>query len=261
MLKAIDKTVAPFSVGLKNSMSAIKNYLVSAVRPTINGWMSEKSNDVHLAYLEMYKMSLASYRKFLQEPFEPILWTEETQDTDTYTVANWYEIKKLWESEPCNILWAGADTLMIKPTSLFGQFNEYRLFNYTDPRATPQFPHYFNDDLQYYPSTMSKDVWELGESLWSERENSPERLWGFDQSRHNHMFWSQNIPKDTVLRPDLFFQAFGIREIHPTVFEWHSQWNGFPIGNAHILHFAGSRGSAAVINIMKELSNQLGITL
>jgi hypothetical protein len=250
-----------FLAGLKNKMSTIKNYLVSAVRSTQAGWMEEKSSDLHLSYLEMYKMSLASFRKFLKEPFESILWTEPTQDTDTYTVDNWYNIKKLWESEPCNILWAGADTLMIQPTSLFGQFNEYRLFNYTDPRATPQFPHYFNDDLQYYSSNMSQEVWELGESLWSERESSPERLWGFDQSRHNHMFWSQNISEDRVLRPDIFFQAFSMRGIEPGVIAWHEQWNKCSFNQAHILHFAGSRGSAAVINVMKEFCNQLDIQL
>jgi hypothetical protein len=40
-------------------------------------------------------MRLASFRKFVQEPFEEVLWTELTEDSDTYTVDNWKAIKEL----------------------------------------------------------------------------------------------------------------------------------------------------------------------
>lgn len=241
----------------------IKNYLVSAVRPIRNGWHLEKNQDLYKAYEEMYRHSVASFRKFCQEPFEAILWTEPADDNDTYTEANWTAIYELWHKEPCNIFWHGADTIMIRPTSVFNpRFREYRLFNYTDPRSHREFNHYFNDDIQYFPATMSEDTWNVGIEYWKQREGHPDQYWGFDQNRHNAMFWSQNIPADDILHPGMAWQAFGLRSADPPVIAWHEQWNsGCSWKNAHILHFAGSRGSAAVVDVMKKICKDLDITV
>ena len=166
-------------------MSEVKNYLVSAVRPIRNGWHIEKNQDLYKNYQAMYDLSLTSFRKFVKEPFEAICFTDPVDDNDNYTLENWKAIKELWHREPCNIFWAGADTFMTQPTSLFSdKFKEYRLFNYTDPKSHREFTHYFNDDVQYYPHTMSEETWELGEKYWEQREEHPDRHWGFDQLRH-----------------------------------------------------------------------------
>ena len=129
----------------------VKNYLVCAVRPIEDGWHLEKNQDLYAQYRQMYDLRLASFRKFVKEPFEAILWTDPVKNNDEYTIANWNAIKELWHKEPCNIFWAGADTLMTQPTSLFSDtFKEYRMFNYTDPKSHREFEHYFNDDIQYY---------------------------------------------------------------------------------------------------------------
>lgn len=241
----------------------VKNYLVCAIRPTNKTWYRERRNNLHEQYHKMYQMRTASFRKFVQEPFEEILWTEPTEDSDTYTVDNWKVIKELWHREPCNIFWAGADTLMIKPTSLFdGQFKEFRLFNYTDPRSYRNFEHYFNDDVRYYPYTMSDSAWATGENLWKYRESDPDMRWGFDQLRHNTMFWSQTISDADRLHPEMAFQSLHLRDLNPETIKWHEQWNsGCSWGQAHILHFHASRGTDAVINVMQQLCNQLEITL
>jgi hypothetical protein len=239
----------------------VKNYLVSAVRPIQNGWHLENNQDLYKAYGEMYQMRLASFRKFCQEPFEAILWTEPTMDSDTYTVDNWKEIKALWHKEPCNVFWAGADTFMIKPTSLFGDlYKEYRLFNYTEPRNHREFRHHFNDDVQYYPHTMSQEIWDLGEKYWAQRETHPDRLWGFDQLRHNAMFWSQDIPETDRLHPEMNYMCHNLRSDHPAELESTRLWNsGVPIADANILHFCASRGSSRVVSMMKELCKELGV--
>ena len=149
---------------------------------------------------------------------------------------------------------------MIRPTELFSdKFPEYRMFNYTDPRSYGDFTHHFNDDIQYYPHTMSDDVWKLGEEWLTQRETHPDRNWGFDQLRHNAMFWSQNIDESDRLHPEMAYQAMNLRVLAQNAVDWHNEWNRIDINQAHILHFHGSRGSQAVINIMKELCNQLGI--
>jgi hypothetical protein len=243
-------------------MSEIKNYIVSAVRPIRNGWHLEKNQDLYKAYEQMYHISLASFRKFVEEPFESILFTDTVDDNDNYTLENWKAIKELWHREPCNIFWAGADTFMVQPTSLFGEkFKEYRLFNYTDPRQHREFENYFNDDVQYFPHTMSQKIWEIGEKYWEQREGHPDRYWGFDQLRHNAMFWAQDIPENDRCHPKLAYQCPHLRVLDQRMIDMHDQWNGVALNTSHILHFHASRGTEACISIMSELCQQLDIQL
>lgn len=238
----------------------VKNYLVSAVRPIEDGWHVEKNQDLYKSYREMYDLSLASFCKFVQEPFEAILWSDPVKNNDEYTMANWNAIKELWHREPCNIFWAGADTIMTQPTSLFSdRFKEYRMFNYTDPKTYGEFEHYFNDDIQYYPHTMSKEIWDLGEEFWSHREGHPDQFWGFDQLRHNKMFWSQNIPTNDRFYPKLAYQAMSLRSQDPVMIAAHNKWNGVHLKNAHILHFHASRGSQEVIDLMRNICKEAGV--
>lgn len=241
-------------------MSEIKNYLVSAVRPITSGWHIEKNQDTYKNYQEMYKFSLASFRHFVQEPFEAICFTDPVEDSDVYTLENWKLIKELWHKEPCNIFWAGADTFMTQPTSLFGdKFKEFRLFNYTDPQSHREFANHFNDDVRYYPHTMSREIWDLAEQYWDKREGHPDKLWGFDQLRHNAMFWAQDIPDSDRLHPYMNYMCLRMRELHPEVIAWHDQWNKCPFQHAHILHFCASRESHSVITLMKWFCDNLGV--
>jgi hypothetical protein len=239
----------------------VKNYLVSAVRPIKTKWMDKQGQDLHKNYLTMYEMSLASFRRLTQEPFESILWTEPADDNEQCNRMNWQAIRDLWQSEPCNIFWAGADTFMTKSTSVFSdRFKEYRLFNYTDPKSHPDFAHYFNDDIQYYPHTMDDRTWKIGENLWKYCQGHPEQQWGFDQLRHNSMFWAQDIPEEDRCYPEMAYQAFALRG-DPNAIPILNKWNGIDINDAHILHFHASRGSDRVIALMKDLCKRMGITV
>lgn len=239
----------------------VKNYLVSAVRPIRNGWHMEKNQDLYKNYQVMYNYSLASFRHFVQEPFEAVCFTDPVDDNDNYTLENWNTIKELWHQEPCNIFWAGADTFMTQPTSLFGdRFKEFRLFNYTDPKSHREFEHHYNNDVMYFPHTMSEDIWQLGQHYWDEqRDTHPDRHWGFDQLRNNAMFWAQDIPEQDRLHPELNYLCMRMREVHPEAIAWHEQWNQYPFLAAQILHFCASRESHRVIEIMKFLCDNLGI--
>jgi hypothetical protein len=238
----------------------VKNYLVCAVRPIEDGWHIEKNQDLYAQYRQMYDLRLASFRKFVAEPFEAVLWTDPVKNNDEYTVTNWNAIKELWHSEPCNVFWAGADTLMTQPTSLFSdKFKEYRLFNYTDPKSYRGYVNFFNDDIQYYPHTMSKETWDVGEQLWSVKEGHPDQFWGFDQLRHNEMFWSQGIPEEDWHHPELAYQAMSFRELTQESVDQHNAWNGIPLQYAHILHFHASRGSQKVIDLMRFISKEIGV--
>jgi hypothetical protein len=57
------------------------------------------------------------------------------------------------------------------------------------------------------------------------------------------------------------YQAMNLRVMDQQAIDWHNEWNALHIKQAHILHFHGSRGTQAVINIMRELCNQLAIKI
>lgn len=239
----------------------VKNYLVSAVRPIRDGWHLEKNQDLYLNYQIMSELSLASYQKFLTEPFEFVLLTDPVDNNYQNNLSTWNYIYELWHREPCNILWAGADTFMVQPTKIFQDvYQDYRLFNYTDPRTVPGFPHYFNDDVQLFPHTMKPETWQVGLEFWNKGHDDPAVLeWGFDQMRHNAMFWSQDIAITDRLHPWFNYMCHDLRELSPPAVQWVEQWNQFALDRAHILHFAASRGSQAVIDIMRQLCDKLGI--
>ena len=237
----------------------VRNYLVTAVRPISQGWHLESNQDLYHAYGRMYHMMLASWQRFSHCDFIPVLLTAEVENNRDYCVQNWRAIRDLWHQESCNIVWAGADTLMIQPTVLFGGFNQYRLFNYTEPRQHESLPQYFNDDIQYFPHSMSQQTWDLGEELLANFYSHPEGNWGYDQIRHNLMFWDQDIDEQDRCHPKLAWQAMRLRSLDQEAIGWHESWNNCRLGDAHILHFHASRGSEAVINIMQQICDKLGI--
>ena len=238
----------------------MKNYLIGSVRPSIkiyNPWAG-KGDDLdqkaHLKpYQDMYAISRRSARKFLQQPFEELIYQAPVLDAKMMQIAQWYLIKELWFSEPCNILCMGADTMFIKPTEIFGQFNEMRLFNYSDPKSHALFVNNFNDDIRYYPSTMNLTVWDLGERHMADWWHSNEADWACGQHIHNHMFWSQELSLDQALLPKLAWQAL------PCGPEACAEFNGCPLTDAQVLHFHGSRGPTDRVILMQQLAQNFGI--
>jgi len=107
---------------------------------------------------------------------------------------------------------------------------------------------------------MTAETWALGEQYWQQREGHPDRYWGFDQLRHNAMFWSQPIADTDRLHPNLNFMCHNLRSTDPQAIAATEQWNsGCPLSQAQILHFCASRGSQQVIAIMQDLCQQLDI--
>ena len=238
----------------------MKNYLVGAVRPSIKIWnpWTGQGDDVNqqsnlTIYNEMYDISRASAKKFLAGTWQEIKHTAPVLDARMFQIAQWYMIKELWFQEPCNILIMGADTMFLRPTEIFGQFKEMRMFNYTDPKTHPEHPHNFNDDIRYYPATMDPAVWDLGERLMSQWFSHAESDWACGQHIHNHMLWSQGVSVEEMLKPQLAWQAMGSNDQEAT------NWNKCAYHEAHILHLHGSRNNQNRRDVMKQLAQHLEI--
>lgn len=239
----------------------VKNYLVGAVRSIIKKWCSADAQGAQIdndnrdkdleSYREMYRLSRSSARMFLQGDWQEICHEAPCLDARMFQIAQWYHIKELWFKEPCNILCMGSDTMFVQPTDMFGNWNTMRLFNYTDPRRHPEFANYFNDDIRYFPYDMDPMIWELGERRMSDWVSHAQAHWDCGQLIHNTMFWAQDIPDNDRLHPQLNWLSISLEPGDLDRIKLLEHWNRCDFKQARILHFHGSRGPDATLDLMK----------
>jgi len=250
----------------------VKNYLIGSVRPVIKTWYSNSKEGAtadnenwqhHLElYQQMYAISRASAKQYLQGDWQEICHQAPVLDARFFQIAQWYLVKEQWFREPCNILCMGADTMFVKPTDIFDSWNAHmRMFNYTDPRTHPEFPNYFNDDVRYFPHDMDPSVWEIGERRMHEWFGHEQSHWDLGQLINNSMFWSQNIDDSNRLYPMLNFMCQNFRNLDQQSLDFSSAWNRCNFDQAHVLHFNGSRGPADTVKIMQTVAEKYEISL
>lgn len=206
------------------------------------------------AYDTMFRVSRGSARKFLSGDWEEVVFTDPAETRVHMFQQNWQRIWDLWHQEPCNILYLDSDAMFIRPTEMFGRWDQYRLFNWTDPKSNEQFSNYYNAGVRYYPSTMTTDVWAIGQRM---AENWNLNIWDQEQLIFNAMFWSQDI-KDPH-HPELNWQGMQMITPDPRMQAAHEEWNGCKIDQTHIVHVHGSRNAQQTARLMSNTATQLGI--
>jgi len=234
----------------------VKNYLIKGVhRIGSPKWWegSDRSNegDLHDLYSQMNTLSEASFAKHLQGDWEIINLVSEARDVNHVFRQQFQAIYEIWSKEPCNILYCGPDTQMVEPTEVFGKYNHFLMWNYTDPKTYGPCTHYLNADIRYYPSTMRREVWEFGLKMIDHLD-----WWNGDQVLYNIMVWCQGLGHTDVIDPCMAYQGF----MYPA----HSRevgdaWNNCRLEDAHIIHWAGSRGAARTVELMQSVNDQLKI--
>ena len=249
----------------------VKNYLVGSVRPVIKKWYSDTAHGAtednqnwmpHLKmYQEMYKTSRASAVKFLEGDWEPVIHTAPVLDARLFQIAQWYLVKEMWFEQPCNILCMGADTMFVKPTKVFDHWKGMRMFNYTDPRSHAEHVHYFNDDVRYFPHDMNPEIWEIGERRMAEWFSHSQSHWDLGQLINNSMFWQEDIHSDDRLHPYMNWMCHDLRDLSDQSISHCETWNRTTFDSAKILHFNGSRGPKATLDIMKQVADKFGVKL
>lgn len=247
----------------------VKNYLVGShyrVKETKWSWKdTADEGDQYELYKRMYQLSRASIFNFLDDEYEEICFQDTIEHIGEAAKLGWRYLRELWESEPCNLLILGPDCQMVKPTKIFNQFDEFRMFNWTDPKSNDgnntwsvKIPNYFNGDMMYFPHNMKKELWEMYDELHRSWEtDNTTKTWGNDQIIANIMFWSQNIPWEQAHRPDLFYQAQWIP--HWASLEQQDQWNQFKSTDAHIIHWHASRHVPTKLAAMENVNKVLNI--
>lgn len=230
----------------------MKNYLFTVdceVRVTKQEYGLEPpaAPGVRFDYNQMWYKLLESANQYLQGTWEKLVITEPADSRHHMFQRTYQEIRKLWHSEPCNILFMDSDCIFMRDCTIFGAYTDFRLFNKTDAPPHPRFPQYYNSAVRYYPATMNPDVWFWGD-LWFREWNY--NIYAHEQEMYNAMFWSQK--PENPHQPQLNFQAPGISK--PSDLKRWEDWNQCPVESAQIVHYHGSRGA----NRAKNLAHQLG---
>ena len=172
-------------------------------------------------------------------------------------------LKKLWSKEKCNIFVVGSDTLIINPTKIFGEYEDFMLFS-TCVQGNP-FKHIgypsLLDSCRYYPHTMEKNLWDIGEKYWENKSNDPNgNDWGFEMYVNNHMFYAQRNGKYKnkenllkILEPRMMYQNMENR-----IYGYNGQIsvNQGEKKDAYIIHYGATRGIERIYKLMLDDFNQ-----
>jgi len=205
-----------------------------------------------LAYDKMFELSRRSVRHFLAGEYEEHVLTQPAKDRNELFRRTYQYLRRLWRREPCNILFLDSDTLMTWHTEVFGKYQEFRMFNWTDPKSHPKFPNYYNCAVRYFPATMSRKIWDIGDYHYA-RWNYD--IYAHEQEMYNHMFWAQNIPAHEAHEPDMNFQMPGASS--PQQLQYWAEWNHCDFKQIKILHYHGTRGPEQAIQMATALSRSV----
>ena len=224
-------------------------------------WFDDRSNegDLYDWYMKMHDISLRTFKKHLQGEWEFVFFNKEVENIQEVFKDHFFEIYDTWKQGDCNILYCGPDNMMMKPTEFFGKYNDFRMFNYTDPKSSVepnhydvQHEHFFNADVRYYPSTMSQDIWDMGLEM---ANNWDFNSWNTEQFILNKMLWDQEGRTiENTLEPTVAYQGHQL-----FISDWEqrkeysNQWNNCDLKDAHIIHLHGSRNAPGKFALMEKL--------
>jgi hypothetical protein len=237
----------------------MKNYLFKSLFKINNpNWqVLDRSHEHNMFenYQHMHNLSTQSAKKFLQGDWQLVFVDGEFDHINQAFEHTFWQIKQLWDQEPCNILYTDPDTVFIRPLNIWDQFDQFMMFNYTDPREfraansyNKSFDHFFNAGVRYFPSTMSTEIWRTGADMAQSWDHS---TYDTEQIILNTMLWSQNISLEQALHPEIAYQAFSLNQ------PYSDAWNRITVNQAYIMHFHSSRGSGNQLEIMKNICQQL----
>ena len=215
-------------------------------------------------YNAMSEIVIHSAETFIQEDFETVIFKDDVDSYQQIFHNNFQHVYDEWNKDgPNNILFLDCDTLVINPVEVFGKFEHFQMFNYTDPKTLSgddvnnkyglKHEHYFNAGCRYYPDSMSEDVWDLG---WKYANDWDYNIWGTEQIIFNEMMYSQNPDVNAWLRPEMNFQAMNVpfnniddNRLH----DYLTDWNGISMNEANICHLHGTRGAGNTLLLQWEL--------
>lgn len=200
-------------------------------------------------YRQLTNICTKSFRENLVGLDEIVILSGSVDDFHQLFKEIYWKIKEIWHKNPCNILWTDSDNLCLKPLDIFGKWDKFSMFfsanEYKDCfvygsslTLTKNLIPWMMANLRYYPATMNRQLWEIGDDLaysWIEE-------WAYETIIYNKMFHSQDITD---------FKPYHIPA-------WNVQCEG-PVGmvnpeivrDSTIIHCQSTRGSREAIEKME----------
>lgn len=214
-------------------------------------------------YATMEKHLIESANKNLANLDEIVVHRGEADNIREVFKQHFLDIYELWQ-QGHNILYCDLDVNIVKPVEVFGEFEHFSMFNYTDPRSTTDghynvsLSNYFNCGVRYYPENMSQEIWDLGLEML-DRWN-PDR-WDAEQIIYNVMMWRQPGTRlDDFFRPELNWMSHHCRDFTNTAqLQIAENWNETRLSNAKIIHFTGTRGAGQAVKMMENFKGEINM--
>lgn len=215
-------------------------------------WYSDRSQEKDIAenYTAMEQLLVSSAQQHIHQLDDVIVHRGNVQNVRDLFKIHFEQIYDLWSEGDTNILYADLDVVFARPSQYFGVFDQFTMFNLTDPTSTYDshydihFKYFFNCGIRYYPHNMSQAVWHTGFEML---ENwNPER-YDSEQVVYNAMMWSQNPDPVHYYRPDLAYQVLTANSAV------NDKFNQISESQANTFHVHGSRGSGNRLAVMHRL--------
>ena len=214
----------------------MKNYLVFYLFKSKHAsWKATMRDE----YVKFNEFAIQSYKDNLVGLDEIVVFDDEVEYlTDAFKLG-FHKIYDMWKSEKCNIMFCGVDTYCFKKVDIFDKFENFMMFNYSDPSTYMNIENYFNCDVRIFPHTMKQEAWDVGLKMsenWDSRSATCNgvRQWDYEQYILNNMLWSPEnggMSLEDCYRPDLAWQDVAVKNNN----------GGIPITEASIVHFHGTR--------------------
>ena len=149
----------------------MKNYLVI---PIAKCGKSAVGNAAGFGFYDFYKkfadMQIKSAEKNLKDLDDIKIIDGEFESTEDLFEHIFHYVYDLAHTEECNILQAMSDTLYIKETEIFGEYEDFSLFGCNPGKNEYPSGHPLQlDSVRYYPHTMEESIWEYGKKLWKRK--------------------------------------------------------------------------------------------
>lgn len=174
----------------------MKNILVTKFYTlTERFYLYDDLKRVNQRYSRARDLLLASAEKWLLDVDEIICDTHEVKHDQEMFLHHAQVLRNRYQSEPCNILYCDLDIVFVKPTRMFGEYNQFSMCS-------------GNCGVRYYPhGGMTKQQWNI-QQQWINRwktvfKDEPEHIanWDYEQNMYNEMH------RD-AMRENLFINKF-----------------------------------------------------
>jgi hypothetical protein len=231
----------------------LRNILITACYEVDNMYGTTNKE----SYKELTMRSVNSFIRNLVDLDEVIILTGKKWNYHQLFQDIYWQIRTIQQNRrPCNILWSDSDNFCVKPLEVFGKFDKFSMFFNIEffknefvydscKYLTKDLSPWMMANLRYYPETMDKKLWDIGDDLtysWIED-------WAYECIIYNKMFHAQGITD---------FSEY----IKP---EWNVQCEG-PAGmispemvrDATIIHCHSTRGSDMAIEKMDLIKKYIG---